>query len=433
MKRLIIRGGRVIDPAGGVDGLLDIYVSGGRIEALKEASTGEKGAVEDGPGVEVIDATGLLVTPGFVDIHVHFREPGFEYKETIGTGSAAAAAGGFTTVLCMANTNPVNDNQSVTRFILKKAASEAVVRVLPIGAVSMGLLGKTLTEMNELREAGCAAFSDDGVTIADPVLMRRALEYARPLGVPVITHAEDPWLAGPGSMNEGPVSTMLGLEGIPAAAEETIVARDIALAELTGGRLHVAHVSVEGAVNLIRGAKERGVNVTAEAAPHHLVFTDEALSGYDTNFKMSPPLRSSRDVEALRKALKDGTIDCVATDHAPHSSIEKDVEWDRAANGVTGLETAFSALYGLVEEGVFTLDEVVAFLTAGPAAVMGLEAGSLRAGCPADITLMDLRATWTVSPGLMRSLSKNTPFLGHEMRGRVVKTIVGGEVVFTGK
>ncbi len=430
MKKLIIKNGRLIDPSSGIDGLYNIYVTDGRVESIKDTTNDETGAVEQGPDLKVIDASGLLVVPGLIDIHAHFREPGFEYKETILTGSEAAAAGGFTTVFSMANTDPVNDNQSVTRYILKKA-EDALVRVLPIGAVSIGQQGKVLTEMNELRDAGCAAFSDDGININDPVLMRRALEYARPLGVPVITHAEDRALAARGSMNEGPVSTRLGLTGIPSAAEEIIVARDIALAELTGGRLHVAHVSTAGSVELIRDAKKRGIKITAEATPHHLFFSDEAVGTYDTNFKMSPPLRSKEDVTALREGLRDGTIDCVATDHAPHSSIEKDVEWNSAANGVIGLETAFSVLYELVEEGVFTLTEIITALTVGPARVMGLEAGSLKIGSSADIVVIDLGTKWTVREDNIRSRSKNTPLLGRTLRGRVVKTILEGRVVFS--
>ncbi len=430
MKRLVIRGGRLIDPASGLDGEFNIYVTAGRIESIKEAGSDDSPLEGGEAALEVMDASGLLVVPGLVDIHAHFREPGFEYKETIATGALAAAAGGYTTVLCMANTWPVNDNQSVSRYIITKGSLAGLVRVLPVGAVSMGLKGRALTEMAELKDAGCVAFSDDGLTVADPLLMRRALEYAGPLGLPVITHAEDPSLSC-GSMNEGAVSTRLGLTGIPSASEELIVARDIALAELTNGRLHVAHVSTAGSVELIRNARKKGVNVTAEATPHHLVFTDEALSGYDTNFKMSPPLRSAGDVAALREGLKDGTIDCVATDHAPHSTIEKDIEWNRAANGVIGLETAFSSLYGLVEEGVFTLNEIVSFLTVKPAKVMGLPAGRLMKGAPADMTLINLDETWTVSSDGLRSRSKNSPFLGSEMNGRVVKTIVDGRVIYS--
>jgi len=429
MKKRVIKNGHVIDPAGGLDGKYNIYIDSGRIESIKEAASDHNSIDNGEDGLEVIDAAGLFVAPGFVDIHSHFREPGFEYKETIATGALAAAAGGYTTVLCMANTEPVNDNQSVTRYIIKKAADAALARVLPVGAVSMGLRGRVLTEMCELKEAGCAAFSDDGITISDPLLMRRALEYAKPLGLPVITHAEDPALTL-GSMNEGAASTMLGLPGIPDASETVIVARDIALTELTGGRLHVAHVSTAGAVELIRDARKKGIDVTAEVTPHHLFFTDEALSGYDTNFKMSPPLRSVEDVTAVRAALKDGTIDCVATDHAPHSSIEKDIEWNKAANGVIGLETAFSVLYGLVTEGDFTLNEIISFLTDKPARVMGLDCGGISVGALADITIIDLEKCWTVSAGELRSRSKNSPLIGAKMKGRVIKTFLEGRAVY---
>jgi len=429
MKKILIKGGRLIDPASGLDGEFNVYLAGGRIEAIVKAAS-DNTPLRGEDAFEVIDASGLLIVPGLVDIHSHFREPGFEYKETIATGALAAATGGYTTVLCMANTDPVNDNQSVTRYIIRKASEAALVKVLPVGAVSMGLKGSRLTEMAELKDAGCAAFSDDGITITDPLLMRRALEYAGPLGLPLITHAEDPYLTCGGSMNEGLSSTRLGLTGIPAASEVVIVARDIALAELTRGRLHVAHVSTAGAVELIRNARKRGVGVTAEVTPHHLVFTDEALMGYDTNFKMSPPLRSAEDVSAVREGLKDGTIDCVATDHAPHSTIEKDIEWNKAANGVIGLETAFSSLYDLVCKGVFTLNEIVSFLTDKPADVMGLEAGRLFAGGSADMALINLDDRWTVSRDTLRSRSKNSPFLGTEITGRVVKTFVNGRLVY---
>ncbi|MFQ5354355.1 MAG: dihydroorotase [Thermodesulfobacteriota bacterium] len=428
MKKLLIKGGRLIEPESGIDGICNIYVRDGRIESIRETAS-DKSPAE---GFSVTDAGGMLVVPGLVDVHTHLREPGFEYKETVATGARAAASGGFTTVLAMANTEPVNDNQSVTRYILRKAAEAALVKVLPIGAVSMGLAGKELTEMAELKDAGCVAFSDDGISVADAFFMRRAFEYAAPLGLPVITHAEDPELSCGGSMNEGAVSTLLGLQGIPAAAEDVVVARDIELVRLTGGRLHVGHVSTGGTVELIRRARKEGLRVTAEVTPHHLVFTDEALMGYDTNFKMSPPLRSADDVAAVREGLKDGTLDCVATDHAPHSSIEKDLEWCAAANGVIGLETAFSALYGLVEEGVFTLNEVVAFMTVKPALALGLEAGRLSEGSPADLALIDLKKTWRPGRDTLKSRSLNSPFLGTEMKARVIKTIVNGRVVYNG-
>jgi len=427
MNRLVIRGGRLVDPAQDLDGLYNIYIMGGRVASIKKA---EADTSELGTGVDVVDATGLVVVPGLIDPHVHLREPGFEYKEDISTGSKAAAAGGFTAVMCMANTKPVNDNESVTRYILKKAEGQPV-RVYPVGAVTQGQKGERLTEMGELKSAGCVAVSDDGVPISDPGLMRRALEYSSQFQMPVITHAEDCRLVGQGSMNEGVVATRLGLKGIPNAAEDVIVARDIALAELTGGRLHVAHVSTRGAVELIRRAKERGVKVTAEATPHHLTLTDEAVIGYRTEAKMNPPLRTKEDVEALRAGLRDGTIDCIATDHAPHASIEKDVEFDKAANGIIGLETAFSVVYGLVEEGVLTLTEMVRATSSGPAKAFRLGGGKLSVGSPADIAIFDLERTWTVEPAKLKSKSRNTPWAGKELKGVAVKTILGGVVVYS--
>lgn len=429
MKKLLIKGARVLDPATTTDGSLDIVIKGGSIESI--GPPGKLGGEGDGEkGIEVIDAKGLLVIPGMVDVHTHLREPGYEYKETVLTGTGAAAAGGFTTVLCMANTDPVNDNGSITRYILKKA-EEAPVRVLPVGAVTMGLKGERISEMEELKGAGCVAVSDDGVTITDGALMRRALEYSRTFDLPVITHALDPVIAGTGVMNEGIVSTRLGLKGIPSAAEDAIVARDIQLAEFTDGRLHVAHVTTRGAVELIRAAKKRGVRVTAEATPHHLVLDDGALAGYDTNLKMSPPLRAPEDVKALREGLKDGTIDCIATDHAPHSTEDKDVEFDLAANGIVGLETALPLVLGLVDKGVLSLNEAIRALTVNPALAFGLDRGTLKAGGPADITIIDPKKKWTVDPGSFRSKGRNTPFAGQEVRGRVVKTIVSGKVVYS--
>lgn len=429
MNRLVIKGGHVVDPATGLDSICNIYIMGGRIASVKEAAEDTTGLTPGAPGLEIIDAAGLLVTAGLVDVHTHLREPGYEYKETIKTGAAAAAAGGFTTVLCMANTNPVNDNGPVTRFILKQA-EDAGVNVRPVGAISAGLKGKSLTEMGELKEAGCVAVSDDGMPVVSSSLMRRALEYSSALGLTVISHAEDPLLVGKGVMNEGFVSTRLGLKGIPAVAEETMIARDLSLAELTKGRLHVAHVSTRGSVELIRAAKKRGVKVTAEAAPHHLTLTDEAVIGYDTNAKMNPPLRTADDVEAVRMGLKDGTIDCVATDHAPHASIEKDVEFDHAANGIIGLETAFSLIYGLVGDGVLTLPEAIRAMTINPAKAMGLDRGSLRVGASADISMFDLEKDWTVDVSKLKSKSRNTPYAGKTLKGVCVRTIVNGNTVF---
>lgn len=429
MERLVIKGGRLVDPSSNIDGVYNIYIMGGRVASVKEAAKDTTELVPGSPGLEIINAEGLLVTPGLIDTHTHLREPGFEYKETVITGSKAAAAGGFTSILCMANTKPVNDNESVTRYILKKA-EEGGINVYPIGALSHGQQGEKITEMAELKGAGCVAVSDDGVPVTNSALMRKALEYSIIFNMPVITHAEDPQLAGSGVMNEGLVSTRLGLKGIPNAAEDVIVARDIQLSELTGGRLHIAHVSTRGAVELIRAAKKRGVKVTAEVTPHHLTLTDEAVTGYRTNAKMNPPLRTKDDIDALITGLKDGTIDCIATDHAPQSTIEKDVEFEKAANGIVGLETAFSLAYMLVEEGVLTLSEVIKALTINPSKAFSLNKGSLRVGSPADIAVFDLDREWTVEAKSLKSKSKNTPFDGFKMKGVVVRTIVGGKTVY---
>ena len=424
MDGVIIKGGRVFCPATGVDDTLDIIVMAGSIASMK-------------PSVEApdalwagVDCTGMLVIPGLVDIHTHLREPGAEYKETIETGTRAAAAGGVTTVACMANTTPVNDNVSIASTIIKKSRQRGTVRVFPVAALSQGLLGKTLTEMAELKEAGCVAFSDDGVPVVDGQLMRRALEYSRNLGVPVITHAEDPSISGGGVMNEGPVATRLGLKGIPNQAEDSMVARDVGLAELTGGRLHVAHVSTRGSVDLIRAAKARGVAVTAEATPHHLTLTDEAVVGYDTDAKMSPPLRSAEDVSALIEGLKDGTIDAIATDHAPHSPMDKDVEFDAAACGIVGLETSLALVLGLVDKGLLTLKEAITAMTVNPARVLSLDAGTFDIGSPADIAVVDLERRWVVDPSKFQSKGRNTPFKGKRLKGLVVKTLIEGGVVY---
>jgi dihydroorotase len=341
----------------------------------------------------VIDAAGTWVCPGFIDMHVHLREPGHEYKETVATGTRAAAAGGFTAVCCMANTQPVNDNRAVTDYIRGKAESEGVVRVYPIGAVTRGLEGKELAELAELAEAGCVAFSDDGKCVMNAELYRRAMEYTLPFGAPVISHAEDHTLSRAGCMHEGVVSTELGLPGIPAAAEDVMVARDIVLAELTGAHVHIAHLSTAGAVRLVRDAKARGVRVTAEVTPHHLLLTEDAVRSWDANMKMAPPLRSKRDTEALIEALADGTIDCVATDHAPHAVSEKEGEFDQAANGVVGLETAVTLLLDrLVRPGLLSVATLVSRLSRDPARLLRLPGGSLGAGAPADLTLIAERS-----------------------------------------
>ena len=424
-KTLVLKGGRVIDPANAVDAILDVVITDGRIDRVGTAS-GMKGA-------EILDVAGKVVCPGFIDIHVHLREPGLEYKETIATGTRAAAAGGFTAVACMANTQPVNDNRSITDYILAKARREGAVRVYPIGAVTRGLEGKELAELAELAEAGCVAFSDDGKCVMNAALYRRAMEYTLPFGAPVISHAEDGHLAHGAAMHEGVVSTELGIPGAPAAAEDVMVARDILLAELTGAHVHIAHLSTAGAVRLVREAKARGVRVTAEVTPHHLVLTDEAVRSFDGNTKMNPPLRGRRDVEALLEALADGTIDCVATDHAPHATSEKEGEFDHAAFGIVGLETAVSVLLDrLARPGTVPLTTLVSRLTRDPARLLNLPGGSLTPGAAADVTVLDLEARVTVDPATFRSKSRNTPFAGWTLVGAPVMTIVGGELVSAG-
>jgi dihydroorotase len=378
-----------------------------------------------------LDARGRWVVPGLVDLHVHLREPGQEYKETVATGARAAVAGGFTTICAMPNTKPVNDNASVTELVLARAAAAGLARVLPVGCISRNQAGEDLAEYGELKAAGCVAVTDDGKPVANPALMRRALEYARAFGLPVAVHEEDPALAGKGVMHEGAASTRLGLKGVPAAAEDVMVLRDLALLELAGGRLHVQHVSTKGAVRALRDAKARGLAVTAEATPHHLALTDEdvAASGYDTDYKMNPPLRSAADVAAVREGLADGTIDAVATDHAPHSAVEKDLEFDAALNGIVGLETAFSVCLELVRKGVLSDRRLVEAMTVGPARAFGLAAGTLARGAAADVAVLDPAAEWLVDPARLHSKSRNTPWKGKRLAGRCVFTIVGGRVV----
>ena len=422
---LLLRGGRVIDPANNLDAVQDVLITDGKIERLGRS-------LEAPPGAEVVDARGKIVCPGFIDIHVHLREPGYEYKETVATGTRAAAAGGFTAVCCMANTNPVNDNGAVTDYILAKAKVEGVVRVYPIGAVTRGLHGEELAELAELAESGCVAFSDDGRCVMNAGLYRRAMEYTLPFGAPLISHAEDASLSRGASMNEGVVSTETGLPGQPAAAEDVIVARDILLAELTGAHVHIAHVSTAGAVRLIRDAKARGLQVTAEVTPHHLVLTEDAVRTWDPNTKMAPPLRTKRDAEALLEALADGTIDCIATDHAPHALSEKEGEFDRAAFGIVGLETAVAVLLDrLVRPGLLPLATLIARLSRDPARLLDLPGGNLAAGAPADVTILDPDAETVVDPLRFRSRSRNTPFGGWALRGAPWMTLVGGNVVRT--
>jgi len=421
---LFIEGGRVIDPAGGVDGIRTVVIREGKIAEVAER-------VERPRDARAIDARGRWVTPGLVDLHVHLREPGQEYKETVATGARAAVAGGFTSVCAMPNTKPVNDTASVTELVLARAAAAGLARVYPVGAISKGSAGEELAEYGELAAAGCVALSDDGRPVVSSALMRRALEYARAFGLPLTVHEEDPGLVGKGVMHEGAASTRLGLKGIPGAAEDVMVLRDLALLELTGGRLHVAHVSSRGAVRAIREAKARGLAVTAEVTPHHLALTDEdvAGSGYSTDLKMNPPLRSAEDVRACREALADGTLDAVATDHAPHSAVEKDLEFDAAANGVVGLETAFAVCLGLVRVGAIPERRLIEAMTAGPARAFGLPGGTLARGAAADVAVFDPTAEWVVEPERLHSKGHNTPWKGRRLTGRCTHAIVAGRVV----
>jgi len=419
---VVIHKGRVIDP-GRINGPADVLIQEGKI-----AQVGKGLAVP--PGAIVIDASGKWVLPGFVDLHVHLREPGFEYKETIQTGTAAAVAGGFTSVCCMPNTSPVNDNQSVTEFILDKARAAGLATVFPIGAITKGSEGKELAEFGELKDAGCVAVSDDGKPVMNGMVMRRALEYARTFNLTVVDHCECLHLSEGGCMHEGLVATELGLHSIPAAAEDVMVARNLALAELTGGRLHLAHLSTVGSVRMVREAKARGITVTAEACPHHFLLTDEAVREFNTNAKMNPPLRSRKDVDAIKAGLKDGTIDAIATDHAPHADFEKQREFDYAPFGIVGLETAWGLALTLVDEGVLSVEQVVASLTVQPARAFGLSKGTLAVGADADVTIVDPEAQWVVEPEQFRSKGRNTPFAGWKLKGRVVSTLVGGRVVY---
>jgi dihydroorotase len=417
---LIIINGRVINPADDIDDKLDMLVADGRI-----AKVAKPGTIAQN-GAQVIDASGMLVVPGLIDMHVHLREPGYEYKETIASGAAAAKAGGFTSVCCMPNTNPVNDNRSVTELILSRAGN-AAARVYPIGAITKGSKGEELSEMGELHDAGCRAISDDGKPVMNGAIMRMALEYSRIFDLLVIAHCEDTVLSADGVMNEGAVSTELGLRGIPRAAEDVMTARDLALAELSGGRLHIAHVSTAGAVRMIRDAKARGVGVTAETCPHYFTLTDEAVRGYNTFAKMNPPLRTADDVAAIKQGLKDGTIDVIATDHAPHAGDEKEGEFDRAAFGIVGLETALGLTLRLVDEGVLSLADAIKKLSSNPAAILKIDKGSLSVGADADITIIDPGAEWVVASSQFKSKSRNTPFNGWKLKGKAIRTIVNGK------
>jgi dihydroorotase len=421
--RVWLRGGRVLDPASGRDGRADVLIEDGRIAAVADALEGVADA-------DAVDAEGLWVAPGFVDLHAHLREPGQEYKEDIASGGRAAAAGGFTAVCCMANTDPVNDDPSVTEYILDRASKESPVRVLPVAAATKGLAGEVMTEMAALVAAGAVAFSDDGKTIMDSGMQRRVLEYSRLVEKPVMVHAEDRTLVRDGVVNEGAVSTRLGLPGNPAVAEIVHVARDLLLAELTGAHLHVAHVSTAGAVAHVREARARGIHVTAEVSPHHLTLTDEAALGYDPNTKMAPPLRGKDDVAACVLGLADGTIDAIATDHAPHAVHEKEVEFTAAPPGVLGFETAFAVVLELVRSGALTPLQLIASLSWNPARVLGLAMGRLERGASADLVLLDPERRWVYDPAQGFSKSRNSPWAGRELQGRVLATWVSGRVVY---
>jgi len=422
MRRLI-RGGRIIDPSQEIDRLAHLLIEDDRVAAILRPG-------EEPQEVEIIPAEGLWVTPGLIDIHVHLRQPGHEYKEDIASGTRAAAAGGFTTVACMPNTEPVNDTASVSEFIMETAAREGVVRVRVIAAATRGLAGAELTEFGDLASLGVVGVSDDGRPIRPARMMRRVLEYASNFGLRVIDHPEDLSLSEQGLINEGIVSTRLGLEGIPAAAEEVAVFRDLALAQLTRRPVHLAHISTAGSVELIRRAKAAGAAVTAETAPHYFSLTEEALTDYSTEAKMNPPLRTATDAAAIKEGLADGTIDCIATDHAPHSALEKEVEFDRAAFGVIGLETALPLSLALIREGVLTPSQLARCMSLAPAQALGLDGGRLTPGAPADLTLIDPEVAYTIDPETFQSKARNTPFAGWPVQGRAVMTIVGGKIVW---
>ncbi|MBF0317834.1 MAG: dihydroorotase [Nitrospirae bacterium] len=421
---IILKNGHIVDPSSGVDAISHVVIQGNKI--TKIASPSEK--LQISPQAQVIDVGGLYVFPGLVDIHVHLREPGYTHKETIADGSQAGVKGGFTTLCCMPNTNPPNDNETITQYIVQKGLSEGVCNVHPIGAITKRQEGKELTEMGIMKAAGCVAFSDDGRPVTNSLLMRRALEYSTVFDVPIISHAEDTYLAADGVMNEGYLSTLLGLKGIPAEAEVIMIKRDIELASLTGGRLHIAHVSTAGGVKAVREAKAAGINVTAETTPHYLHITEDCVDGYNTLAKVNPPLRTKKDIYAIREGLCDGTIDCIATDHAPHHKDDKECEFDVAAFGISGLETSLALGLGLVQEGVLSLSALIEKMTIKPSDILKLGKGTLKEGAEADVIVVDISREFTVDMESLISRGKNTPFHGWQLKGICVLTIVGGEI-----
>jgi len=443
--RIRLKGARVLDP-GNIDDFKDIIIADGVIDSIVDpidkyepcrdqqsslSAENSNSTEKDHPDNSMveIDITGMVAVPGLIDMHVHLREPGYEYKETIETGLRSASKGGFTAVCCMPNTSPVNDNSAITSFMVSRAKELGGCRLYPVGAITRGSNGESLCEYGDMKRAGMVAISDDGLPVENARVMRRAMEYAKGIGLPIISHAEDLNLARDGSMNEGVVATRLGIKGIPNAAESTIVMRDIALAELTGASLHIAHVSCEESVDAIRYGKTKGIKVTAETAPHYFTLTEEACAGYDTNAKMNPPLRTERDRQAIIEGLADGTIDVIATDHAPHSLLEKDVEFDRAAFGIVGLETSLGLSMKLVQDGKISFEELIKKMSKNPAAILGIE-NDLKPGISADITVIDMDSFWSVNPATFFSKSKNTPFAGFSLKGEVYLTLVQGEVTY---
>ena len=429
-KRIRIKNGHIIDPSRGIDGYGDLVIEDGIISEviIRQAEAPKKypsAAVGDG---SVIEARGMLVLPGLVDMHTHLREPGFEYKETIKTGTMAGIRGGFTSLCPMPNTNPANDNPTVAAFIIKKAIGEGHCSVFPIGAITKGQQGQELAEMGLMQETGCVAFSDDGRPIMNSLVMRRALEYSKAFTFPLIAHCEDLYLSDGGVMNEGALSTYLGLMGIPAVAEEVMVARDIMLARLTGGKLHIAHVSTRGSVELIRRAKSEGASVTAETCPHYFSITERAVAGFNTNAKVNPPLRTDDDIAAIKEGLKDGTIEVIATDHAPHHSDEKILEFDKAPSGISGLETALGLSLALVDEGILTLHQLIEKMTINPSKIMGINRGTLKVGSVADVVILDTKKEFVVNPANFASKGKNTPFSGWTLKGQPVIVITKGRI-----